>query len=710
MKDTAETKSQFKAIVYARTSTAGQADPEKISIPEQVEWAEGLCKERGWTYAGSYIDTLPGEVEFDKRPDGNKLLDNSKHNIFNLVLFYHSSRLAREPWVGLKTISILGKQRIQVYIRNAPIEPLPPEKYVYGSNVAAEYINALSLVGDKQENIARSERVTMGFKNLAQRGYLTFAPYGFVKIPKIEFKNGKQIYTWSFEKDPIKSLIVIRIFKEYDNGKSLRKIVKDLIADNIPSPSGKTSLGSWSAATIRNILKDPAYIGLVCWGKKLGSKYRQGRTETGKQKRIFTKDEQWIVTPSTNSPKIIEDDTLFYSAQERLKQRSKISGRQLYSPSLLAGLVYCGDCQLRAVSRTRKVRKNGSTYIRTDFIDQSYSRGLACRQHLMAADKLEHLVLFQLQTRLNQLQEKDIEQQLLAEATHTKYMVEDSLRQVTRQINSYSNKKSRLLDLYINVGVNQDEYIKQKEKLEAEEATLLQEQKNLLELLQDEDKRINTLRTLKDLLQMFSKVDDPKIKKEMLQRIIDCIIIKKDKVEIIYKYNSSYKNNLYVNPCPCGYLGDKTHNCICTPSQISRYKQTISGPLLDRIDIHLDVPAVKVEKLTEQETNNVKNLQKVRNRVQKARNKQNKRYKGTAITSNAELTNKTIKDYCKLTDDCIALLRQMVTAMSLSGRAYYHINKLSRTIADLADEETIRPEHIAEALQYRPKGDAWNMD
>ena len=159
------------------------------------------------------------------------------------------------------------------------------------------------------------------------------------------------------------------------------------------------------------------------------------------------------------------------------------------------------------------------------------------------------------------------------------------------------------------------------------------------------------------------------------------------------------------NPCPCGYLGDKTHTCLCTPSQISRYKKKISGPLLDRIDIHLDVPAVKVEKLTERETNNVENSQKVRVSVQKARDKQNKRYKGTTITSNAELTNKTIKTYCELTDDCITLLRQAVTAMNLSGRAYYRIIKLSRTIADLADEETIKPEHIAEALQYRPKGE-----
>jgi predicted ATPase with chaperone activity len=161
------------------------------------------------------------------------------------------------------------------------------------------------------------------------------------------------------------------------------------------------------------------------------------------------------------------------------------------------------------------------------------------------------------------------------------------------------------------------------------------------------------------------------------------------------------------NPCPCGYLGDKTHRCICTPSQISRYKKKISGPLLDRIDIHLDIPAVKIEKLTENETNNVENSHTVQTRVQKARDKQNARYKGTSITFNAELTNKSIKIYCQLSDERIDLLRLAVTKMGRSGRAYYRIIKLSRTIADLEDTETIQPQHIEEALQYRPKGEEY---
>jgi magnesium chelatase family protein len=158
------------------------------------------------------------------------------------------------------------------------------------------------------------------------------------------------------------------------------------------------------------------------------------------------------------------------------------------------------------------------------------------------------------------------------------------------------------------------------------------------------------------------------------------------------------------NPCPCGYLGDKHHECTCAPSQILRYQKKVSGPLLDRIDIHIDVPAVKVHKLTE-EDNDVEDSEKIRKRVQKARDLQLKRYKGSKIGSNAELSNKSIKVYCTLSEECLQLLRMAVTKMHLSGRSYYRTIKLARTIADLENVESIAPSHIAEALQYRPRSE-----
>jgi magnesium chelatase family protein len=157
------------------------------------------------------------------------------------------------------------------------------------------------------------------------------------------------------------------------------------------------------------------------------------------------------------------------------------------------------------------------------------------------------------------------------------------------------------------------------------------------------------------------------------------------------------------NPCPCGYLGDKYHSCSCAPTQVLKYQKKISGPLLDRIDIHIDVPAVKVEKLTERDAVDVETSKDIRERVQKARDRQQMRYIGTPITANSELTNKTMKEYCQLSDDCLNMLKLAVTTMHLSGRAYYRCIKLARTIADLDQSEDIKPSHIAESLQYRPK-------
>lgn len=160
------------------------------------------------------------------------------------------------------------------------------------------------------------------------------------------------------------------------------------------------------------------------------------------------------------------------------------------------------------------------------------------------------------------------------------------------------------------------------------------------------------------------------------------------------------------NPCPCGFLGDPKKNCRCLPGQISRYLKRISGPIIDRIDLHLEVPAVEPEKLTSQKIKSEKS-EKIKKRVQKARDLQLRRFKGTKLKCNGEMTAKDIKKFCPLSYDCLSLLRRAVSQMNLTARSFHKIIKIARTIADLEGEKNISLNHIAEALQYRPKEESY---
>ncbi len=156
-----------------------------------------------------------------------------------------------------------------------------------------------------------------------------------------------------------------------------------------------------------------------------------------------------------------------------------------------------------------------------------------------------------------------------------------------------------------------------------------------------------------------------------------------------------------MNPCPCGYLTDPEKTCQCNPSQIISYRKRLSGPLLDRIDLHLEVPRLTYEKMTNQQK--AEQSAEIRKRVEDARLLQLKRFADLPFNLNSGMGPRYIEKFCPLDNDSQALLRQAVNQLQLSGRAYHRILKLARTIADLAQRENITSSHIAEALQYRPK-------
>lgn len=167
------------------------------------------------------------------------------------------------------------------------------------------------------------------------------------------------------------------------------------------------------------------------------------------------------------------------------------------------------------------------------------------------------------------------------------------------------------------------------------------------------------------------------------------------------KFPSRFTLVAAANPCPCGFFGDETRNCTCTPAVITKYQKRISGPILDRIDMHISVPAIPPGKLTEKyQSESSATIQK---RVQKSRDIQLKRFKGQKITSNAEMNNKQLKVFCNLDEQSILLLKQAISKLNLSARAFHRVIKIARTTADLEASEEIKSSHIAEALQYRPQ-------
>jgi magnesium chelatase family protein len=156
-----------------------------------------------------------------------------------------------------------------------------------------------------------------------------------------------------------------------------------------------------------------------------------------------------------------------------------------------------------------------------------------------------------------------------------------------------------------------------------------------------------------------------------------------------------------MNPCPCGFHNDRTRDCQCTTPMIQRYVSKISGPLMDRIDIHIDVPAVNYKEM--RSTHEPESSAKIRERVIRARQKQLERFATSRekLYCNAQMSSRHIRTFCELSADCERLLERAMTQQGLSARAHDRILKVARTVADLEDSPNLEPKHIAEAIQYR---------
>ena len=186
---------------------------------------------------------------------------------------------------------------------------------------------------------------------------------------------------------------------------------------------------------------------------------------------------------------------------------------------------------------------------------------------------------------------------------------------------------------------------------------------------------------------------------EVLRGPLEDRIVTISRVNATLTYPCNFMFVASMNPCPCGFYGSKEKQCTCTEQMINKYMEKISGPLLDRIDIQIEVSAVKYQKLKNDKKE--ESSETIKKRVNRARQIQYNRYQKEGIYTNSQLTPKLIEKYCRLDTQCQNLLENAFNKLGLSARAYSRILKVARTIADLEEKENIEIKHIAEAIQYR---------
>jgi magnesium chelatase family protein len=188
---------------------------------------------------------------------------------------------------------------------------------------------------------------------------------------------------------------------------------------------------------------------------------------------------------------------------------------------------------------------------------------------------------------------------------------------------------------------------------------------------------------------------------EVLRQPLEDKVVTISRAQGTLTFPANFQLVAAMNPCPCGYFGDSTKPCSCSSSTVTKYQHRISGPLLDRIDIHVEVPRVDYEKLSDVRLGEPSSV--IALRVETARQVQRERFAGTSLTCNADMHPAEVRLYCPLDETCRSLMRAAMNQMNLSARAYHRILKIARTIADLAGSLPITQVHLAEALQYRPR-------
>ncbi|QQS38888.1 recombinase family protein [Candidatus Woesebacteria bacterium] len=691
---------EVRAAYYIRVSTDDQADPTKGSLDEQKKRCLQAIDNHHWKFVDLVFKDVQKGHRIESREGLMAMMDAANKGEFDVLVVYDADRFSRDRDTALLVRQTLKKNFIQFYSYNQPREIVDPRLYDPQQDDSEVIHEAIVDIKADIDVKGIRRKVRQGARKRALRGDPHNVPYGLNK----DYKRIHPTVEFDILVNEAQSEVVKRIFKHFvREDYSYRKICTVLNKEKIPAPMG----GLWRPPSVRKILANPFYIGIV----------RHNHRPVFRGKRKQTSPEEWILVPNEKIPKLIDEDT-FKVAQERMRQRYIFRGRAIASEGLLIPLAYC-HCGHRL--HYKRQNPTPSTLKRSPNAKPRIHYGCPCNHisgvkvcpcntYKMSAAKLEGVII----QRIHELAQNAEVKEAFERLSIDKF-IESLKHQVAakkKEIFKLNFAKDRWDSAFQEGFVTPQTYYERSKEVEMALKTAKEELTKLERSLASIEENNALLDKKRKFLMKFDEHfnnGDLAKKKKVLQQFIKRVVVG-DKGEVHIEFivddvldGVLVENN--VHPHPCGYYKDPKRPCKCLPGQISRYAKRISGPLLDRIDIHVWVPSVDTYKLIGKQTNENENSKSIQRRIQKARDAQLKRFKGLKIVSNGEMSSNTVKEFCLLNADCRTILRSAISSMNLSARSYFKVIKISRTIADLEETKEVSTNHIAEALQYRPKED-----
>ena len=702
-----------KVAIYARVSTDEQAD--RGTIGSQIEFAHRYCDLNGIHIVKIYQDDgITGTLPLQDRPAGSALIRDARKHMFNTVLVYKLDRLGRSTRVILNAVYDLENADVQTKSMTEPFDT---------SDASGRFLlTILAGVADlDRSNIL--ERMWLGANRAAKEGIWLggIVPFGYIKNKDkyLEINNEPMKNSDMSEAD------VVRLIYDMcgNEGKSTIEISEHLNALHIPTAyvahgiTGKRHKhvsGNWLAGRIRNMIVSTTYKGIHQYGKRASRK-----RETIERK----------------VPAIVSEE-LWEKAQQTLRCNQLDAFRNAKHDGLylLRGLIKCKNCGASYQGSGSHATKSGKKYYSYYRCSKnSHYRGMnhsKCSSKAIRMDWIDDWIWEQCLMYINN---PKVVCASIQENRPANGQSEDEVQAIQKQLNQETMEKKRLVQLYTAGLIDMDDVTAQIETINKNRKRL---EERLEELTHQKEEIFAKVEVAEEILdKLKEKINSGELTQELKRSIVRTLVNRievftneKGKVEVksYFKFNDTSTieydggtRNKNVNRdipskrnapnfnisyysthgCPCGWHGDPDHICECTPNEIKRYTRKISGPLLDRIDIHVHVARVEYKDLSSAQK--AESSAEIRKRVVAARELQLERFRRCHIFSNAQMNHAQIRKFCPMTKSAQSVLEQIFNQLHLSARSYDRMIKVSRTIADLDKSDIIADKHIGEAIQFR---------